>query len=694
MKPALYVALALLYLIPIWSVDHPPTSDGPSHLYNSWILRELIAGENDAVSRYYAIDWRPHPNWIGHALLAILMSVVPPAVAEKILFSGIVLLFLFSIWIYCQGRPHALFAFPFAYNQFLQFGFYNYSISIALFFLILAVWWRRRDRPDAKTIAIVALLLLLCYFSHPLSTILAMMSIGVFWLLTLRGRPLLVHARHLLAFVPVIPLLLWFAKQRGTAHVGGPPFKERVLSLIRVDPLYSFDLWQFKLGFAMTFLLIVLGVTTLIRERRREVDIYIALLSVFIVIYFFAPDALAGGLGVTHRILIFIYLLPLPWFTSRLPQRTFIALFALMALGNLAYLLDRHRTADDAVRNLLRAVEPITPETTLLPLLATRQPRHTYVAAYSHALDYIAIQKRLVDLDNYEPGTDYFPIKFREGVTPVNVYPIEATPDQVDVASFAARAQYIFTWQMGRYTPIDYRIQEHYRLVSEIGAGRLYRSYILEPPSIARLPMILLPIAGTAGKTAGWRVDQHVRNAGRSAVHLVLSTCAERCEFDLAAGQTMALASADARMPFIIVYPMRGAGKDLIFSTVVSYAGNPVVAIPAIHENELWRRKIRIADVPFGGAKLNLRAFFFGSGTNLFTIRVLSRDGRVLGQKVEGIDPVGFFTDGDFTREFPQVPSTDFVDVEIDTGSDDLRLWAFITATGFSGERVRLHLPR
>src|SRR5437588_6836542 len=82
----LYIALALLYLIPIWSVDHLPTADGPCHLYNSWILRELIAGNAGPISRYYAIDWRPHPNWIGHAAMALLMCVVPPIVAEKIFF--------------------------------------------------------------------------------------------------------------------------------------------------------------------------------------------------------------------------------------------------------------------------------------------------------------------------------------------------------------------------------------------------------------------------------------------------------------------------------------------------------------------------------------------------------------------------------------------------------------------------------
>src|SRR5207302_3889750 len=210
LKTALYFAIAILYLVPIWSVAHLPTSDGPSHLYNSWILRELIAGNSGPISRFFEIDWRPHPNWIGHALLALLMTIAPPVIAEKIFFSAIILLFFASIWLYAGKSVYAFLAFPFAYHQFLQTGFYNFSVSISLYFLIVAMWWKRRESPNPKTIALIAVLLIVCYFSHPMSTVLAMGSIGLLWLLTLRGR----HAAHLLAFVPVIPLLAWFAWQR------------------------------------------------------------------------------------------------------------------------------------------------------------------------------------------------------------------------------------------------------------------------------------------------------------------------------------------------------------------------------------------------------------------------------------------------------------------------------------------------
>jgi hypothetical protein len=697
LSAALFLALALLHLIPIWSVDHLPTSDGPTHLYNAWILHELIAGRDGPIARHYAIDWRPHSNWAGHVLLALLLCIVPPIVAEKLLVSGIVLLFLLSIWMYAGAKEYAFLAFPLAYHQFLQSGFYNFSLGIALYFLILAVWWRRRDRPDAKTIALIAALLLLCYFSHPLPTLLAIGSIGVLWLFTLPARTPAVHARHLLALIPVLPLLAWFALVQGTeATPSNATLADRILRLVRVDAILTFDNWQFKLGFALFAILIAfVGITAARWRRLRETDAFLVLTLAVLIIYFQAPLVIAGGMGVAQRTAIFVYLLPLPWLWSGFsrPVRVgIVTLLVTLSVGNLIFLTGRYRAIDPLLTKFIRTLDPIAPDTTVLPLLFDRRPPNIFIAVYSHMIDYVAIEKRLVDLDNYEPTTGYFPIAFQPNVPPVRIYPIEAVPQELEIEPFAVRAQHIFTWHLPLNTPIQQRIEKYYRLVSEIGGGRVYRSLILEP-SIARLPKILLPVAGTVGESDLWRVEQSVRNAGQSTVHLVASTCVSRCEFDLGPGQQMPLASADQEMPFIIIYVGRGSEKDLIFSTIVYRGDSPLVEIPAVHESAFQRRKIRIPNVPFGGARLNVRAWFFGKGPDLFFYRILSHDGRVLGEKVGAVGPTAFFNKDDPTKAFPQIPPTEFVDIEVDTRSDDMRVWAFVTATDFDGGRVKLHLP-
>ena len=90
----------------------------------------------------------------------------------------------------------------------------------------------------------------------------------------------------------------------------------------------------------------------------------------------------------------------------------------------------------------------------------------------------------------------------------------------------------------------------------------------------------------------------------------------------------------------------------------------------------LERTGIPLLEVPFASSLADVR-----------------RVTRLLGEKLVGIDPSAFFTEGDLSRRFPEISASEFVDVEIDTQSDDLRLWAFISATDYDLHRIKLYLP-
>src|SRR5689334_4394972 len=132
----LYAAISVVAIVPIWSVRYLPTIDGPSHLYNSWILYSLLRGAKGPIADWFQISWRPYPNWIGHAVMSLLMFVVSPIIAEKLFVTGIVLLFLYAMWRYSgaagdASRPFVFVAVPFAYSLMLQNGFYNFYTGSA-----------------------------------------------------------------------------------------------------------------------------------------------------------------------------------------------------------------------------------------------------------------------------------------------------------------------------------------------------------------------------------------------------------------------------------------------------------------------------------------------------------------------------------------------------------------------------------
>ena len=70
------------------------------------------------------------------------------------------------------------------------------------------------------------------------------------------------------------------------------------------------------------------------------------------VLYFIAPAAAAGGLGVNERILFFLMLIPIAWLSPAMPERAKSALVAVMsivAIANTAFLSMHYRQANRVI---------------------------------------------------------------------------------------------------------------------------------------------------------------------------------------------------------------------------------------------------------------------------------------------------------------------------------------------------------
>lgn len=474
----LYLALAIVSLAPIWSAHYLPTADGPSHVYNSWVLRELVLGHRGVVTEWYAVDWRPYPNWSGHAVLALLMSVFPPLIAEKLLVSGIVLLFLYAMWRYAgacaltddveASRAVAFIAFPFAYHLLLQMGFYNFAIGAALYFLVLAAWWEGR-------LVGATLLLLACYFSHALPAMLAVASIALLALLTRRWRGLLV-------VLPVLPLLAWFLHVRGatlaSAHV---PAFGLFDYLRRMWVVLTFDVQQAKLGFTLSSILALLIVMTFLRRRWKwtEGDAFLLVTLLLVVLYARAPAASSGGTMIMERMALFVALSPLVWIAPRLPPRAGAAMVILLTILSLVYtgyLVRRYRGLSRRVTELVRSADALGRDAAVLPLIRdVRPPRGAFVPVLMHAFDYAAVEKHDVDIANYEAGSGYFPIRFRDGVAAPAIETIGVHAGDVDIAPYIGNVPYVFTWHVPDDAPVVEQLRKSHAAIGGSDGGVVYR---------------------------------------------------------------------------------------------------------------------------------------------------------------------------------------------------------------------------
>src|SRR5262249_47034629 len=143
------------------------------HLENARILTLLGRSDLPVFREYFAVNARPTPNWLGHLILAGLMTVFSPFVAEKILVSCYIVATPFAVR-YAGGV--AVLRFSLLYTCLLHYGFYNFCLSIPLFFCCIG-WWRS---PAARPPAPLALILILLYGCHVVSWGLALVALALF----------------------------------------------------------------------------------------------------------------------------------------------------------------------------------------------------------------------------------------------------------------------------------------------------------------------------------------------------------------------------------------------------------------------------------------------------------------------------------------------------------------------------------
>lgn len=498
----LFTALVSLCVAPIWTVRFFPTTDGPAHVYNAGIILDLLTGL-DHVSRfaqYFELHPRPVPNWIGHAVLAVLLTVFPPAAAEKLLVSGYVVLLLGGLrYLVRSVKPGggwlAFLGLPLVYHWPLQMGFYNFSYGLALFLVAIGFWWRRRAGLTLRGVFGLNAVLLLCYFSHIVPHVLALAAIAVLWLVGVRRRAGRRDTLTVLALAPQLALTLWFVWAQGgrVAQVGDRPFDVTWPYLRRLEVLCTFSGDQIWFGVAVASLFGALIVLTVLKEnvcreggrlrlRCGEVDGFLLLAILLAVVYFVAPDALSGGNLLQGRLSLFPYLALIPWFSARWGKPGTAVILGLLTLATLwnAHVQARwYRLLERETQTFLDGLEAVPRDARIVALLFDRTGPAERVAVLSHTIGYAALERRLLDWDNYEARTNYFPVRFKPTVAPASMMPFYLTPAVVDVRPWRERADYIYAWRMPPDVPVAGSLRRYYRLVTERGGGQLWRSAAL-----------------------------------------------------------------------------------------------------------------------------------------------------------------------------------------------------------------------
>ena len=379
-------------------------------------------------------------------------------------------------------------AFPFVYNLLFQFGFYNFSLSLGCYLFIVGFWWRHRERPGLRFAAGINLLLLLCWFSHVLSFCLALLSIALLWLATLRPASWRRHLLQVPILAPQLALPLWFIADQGSGpQAAGLSLTRSALvsraapAALRLErdpaPARSARGLDLRAAAAAHPRALDLWQEGRLRPALQPADAFLLLVAGALLLYFFAPAAMSGGSMIIERLSLYPYLLLIPWLAPRLGPRSrtaAVVALALLAAVNLGYLIRWYRVLGEEVRQFVAGVEPVAPGSRVLPLLFSRHRASQRSDVFGHAMAYAALEKGLIDWDNYEAKTSLFPVRFRAGLALPRLTEAVAEPGALLVRLNRETIDAIYTWQMPPDSPLRQRLRRDYRKVSQRDGGELY----------------------------------------------------------------------------------------------------------------------------------------------------------------------------------------------------------------------------
>ena len=219
---ALAFALMVAHAALPWTAKHFVTQDGPSHLYNAVVVKDLALDSHSSYGAVYAIQRKFVSNWGTVVVFNGLVFLFGVQHAEQAMVTlcsvlGFVSLAYFIRSLAPRVSPWSPILNFLICTQFLWIGFYNFYLGMAMFPLVAGYYVRRMGKMSLPRTAVVASGLMALFFMHALTMALAFLTMAVVCLWSVVAAPLLLSGPERDAIVVVREAL----RDGGLALVGG-----------------------------------------------------------------------------------------------------------------------------------------------------------------------------------------------------------------------------------------------------------------------------------------------------------------------------------------------------------------------------------------------------------------------------------------------------------------------------------------
>lgn len=165
----LWLAMALLSVLPFIVSSHPPIVDLNNHMGRYHVMLERA--HSPFLQRYYSFSWDLIPN-LGQDLLMVpigtLFGVERGAMILTAAIPAAMILGFRSLSLAVHGRvqPVALLALPYAMGFIFLYGFVNYYTGLVLVVWAAVFWYRARSWRAAPRIVVLTILSMIAWLCH------------------------------------------------------------------------------------------------------------------------------------------------------------------------------------------------------------------------------------------------------------------------------------------------------------------------------------------------------------------------------------------------------------------------------------------------------------------------------------------------------------------------------------------------
>ena len=431
-EPIAYWLAILAHLWPVWTNPWFVTLDGPCHVYNSRMVLALLQGGGIA-QEFLQFNHFPEPNWLGHVVMALAMTVTSANIAEKVIFTLIIggmgwafrelarTLAPDRVWL-------SWLIMPFLLTYTLRIGFINFSLGLPLLLIALGRFERFLKGEERNAIWQMGLLLLALYFAHITAFMASLAILGMrsVVLLVQHDRSSIFRSLRLLSLATVLPFMLTVAFLMGHSTVSNAgtsiPLGELLgwvrdgsawITLTREEIIYTRPIA------AGLLVITCFGLSRLrwpiISDRSPSWAFALASLSM-LAAFLFLPDKMASGGVLSPRLLLFAMLLFAVFaLTTSIPRWLAMGGTMLIAGADLAHLPQQAATAEvlsNEAQEILSVADQLDERSVLLPLNYGDNWMH------SNFSEYVGAVSGCIVLDNIGAASPHFPLIWRPERSP------------------------------------------------------------------------------------------------------------------------------------------------------------------------------------------------------------------------------------------------------------------------------------